>query len=264
MSKTKTGFTIIEVMLFLGITGLMLIGVLGGTYSTIERQRFSDSVRSYSEFLRTVYSEVISPESFGEVDSAGVGNNQASAVYGKVVAFGNPNDADDHNIYTATIVGDIYPNSSSDNFISQLGGVNARLYCGSNSAGKQLSTTLEQYTPLWEAKIENTNKAPFTGTLIIARSPESGTVRAAYTDELKLDLLEQCQPTDNRASVKFQEFLTDRYNNPANKFRTSGDLEFCVRSANNRTVRGVNLLLESRNTSAITMTSMDGEDNKCR
>ena len=58
----KKGFTILEVMLFLAITGLMLIGVIGGTYSAIASQRYTDSVRSFAEFLRQTYAEVISPE----------------------------------------------------------------------------------------------------------------------------------------------------------------------------------------------------------
>jgi len=64
-SRSKRGFTLIEVSIFLAITGLLLIGVLGGTYSNIARQRYNDSVRSFAEFFRQMYAEVISPETLG-------------------------------------------------------------------------------------------------------------------------------------------------------------------------------------------------------
>ena len=67
--EVKQGFTIIEVMLVLAITGLMLVGVIAGTYSSIATQRYNDSVRSFSEFLREIYAEVISPQSLGEGNS---------------------------------------------------------------------------------------------------------------------------------------------------------------------------------------------------
>jgi prepilin-type N-terminal cleavage/methylation domain-containing protein len=56
------GFTIIEVMIFLAISGLLLVGVLIGTGTTIARQRYNDAVQSFAEFLRQQYSFVINPQ----------------------------------------------------------------------------------------------------------------------------------------------------------------------------------------------------------
>ena len=61
-TKTLTGFTIIEIMIFLAITGLLVVGVLVGTGSTIARQRYNDAVESFAEFLRRQYSFVINPQ----------------------------------------------------------------------------------------------------------------------------------------------------------------------------------------------------------
>ena len=45
----RQGFTMLEVTLVLALTGLLLIGLLGGTAAAIQTQRYNDSVRSYAE-----------------------------------------------------------------------------------------------------------------------------------------------------------------------------------------------------------------------
>lgn len=54
----KHGFTIIETILFLGISGSLIAGVLIGTGSSINTQRYRDSVVSLRSFLQQQYSDV--------------------------------------------------------------------------------------------------------------------------------------------------------------------------------------------------------------
>ena len=68
MSK-KHGFTIIEVSLFLAITALLFVGITVGTQNSINQQRYADSVNSFADFLRNVYSQVSNPQSAGKGNS---------------------------------------------------------------------------------------------------------------------------------------------------------------------------------------------------
>lgn len=58
--KQQSGFTIIEVMLFLAITGLMLAGVMVAINGTINRQRYTEAVDSFHDYLQSQYALVSS------------------------------------------------------------------------------------------------------------------------------------------------------------------------------------------------------------
>ena len=48
----RKGFTIIEVMLFLALSGLLLVGVLGGLGDNISRQRYNDAVQDVVNMMQ--------------------------------------------------------------------------------------------------------------------------------------------------------------------------------------------------------------------
>lgn len=247
--KTKPGFTIIEVMLVLAITGLMLVGVIAGTYSSIATQRYNDSVRSFSEFLRQVFAEVISPQSLGE------GNSDHEAVYGKVAVFGLT-DSGDNTVYTATLVGKVNPPRGETNFIDELRQVDATLFCGSDVDGK--ASTLDEYIPMWEAEIKNTSNARLKGTLIIARSPASGVVHTVFSSKVAPNIKESCRPGDGSAANSFKTALKD----DSSEFKEA-EVDFCIVSDNSRIVRDIRLAADGHNSSAVSLIPADGEDNKC-
>ena len=55
-TKTQTGFTIIEVMLFLAITGMLAAAILVGSGIAIGQQRYRDSVGSLQAYIQQQYS----------------------------------------------------------------------------------------------------------------------------------------------------------------------------------------------------------------
>lgn len=261
--ESKKGFTLIEVMLVLGLTGLLLVGMLTGTFTAIAHQRYSDSVRSFAEYLRAVYSEVLSPESLG------AGNSMSEAVFGKVLVFGYPytDDPDDARaVFSATLIGDAdIPISIDGDFMDELAAVNAHLYCGNTTADS--SSTQDFYRPLWEAslaKANNTNSnEPFIGTVIIARAPTSGTVHTYFSDTLTYDLRDECTADNQTASGILKTDIQDR----RDQFRQEA-VGFCIKSENADVYREVRLAEDGRNTSAISILDTDsdipGEENRCR
>jgi type II secretory pathway pseudopilin PulG len=56
--KTQTGFTIIETMLFLAITGMLATAILVGSGVAIGQQRYRDSVNSIKSYVQQQYSGV--------------------------------------------------------------------------------------------------------------------------------------------------------------------------------------------------------------
>lgn len=60
--RRKAGFTIIEVTLFLGVSGLLIMLLLGGWTVMINTQRYEDSVVSFQGFLQDQYNLVYNVE----------------------------------------------------------------------------------------------------------------------------------------------------------------------------------------------------------
>lgn len=58
----QSGFTIIEVMLFLGISGLLAMGLMAGMSGAIQQQQYRDAVQSFAGFLRGQYDRAVNVE----------------------------------------------------------------------------------------------------------------------------------------------------------------------------------------------------------
>lgn len=89
MSRLKRGFTIIEVSIFLAVTGLLFIGITVGVQNSIFHQRYNDAVQSFADFLRGVYDGVLN------VQGSGGGRSEDTVVYGKMIVFDSRGDDSD-------------------------------------------------------------------------------------------------------------------------------------------------------------------------
>lgn len=182
MSRFKRGFTMIEVSLFLVITGALFVGIAVGTQNSIYQQRYNDAVQNYAEFLRTVYSEVTNVESEGD-------GRSETAIYGKLVTFGESTNLagetvknGEHAIYTYNVIGKV-GELPSGNILTTLKSLKANVV-KKGEDGKVVSVGLvSSYKPRWAAAIQQPGSTnSFVGALLIIRHPGSGTV---YTYVMK-------------------------------------------------------------------------------
>lgn len=195
MPKPKLGFTIVEVVLVLAITGLLLSGILAGASTNVTRQRYNDSVQNFAEFLRSTYSDVVNVQnprtdqtanrfctvsnmsnqitSDGTTNYSGYPGRTECALYGKLLVFGEDDkDNDTSLIYSYDIVGRVFTQAdmifkSTDNSefttLRALSAVDADIASIniSKSWGKQYCSLRpagndNSYRPQWQARIETT------------------------------------------------------------------------------------------------------------
>lgn len=254
--KKRQGFTIIEVTLVLALTGLLLIGALGLTYSQIQRQQYNDTVQSFTEFIRATYSAVESPEALGNGgENIDVGHSDKLAIYGKVLVFGLDDGSGEHTVYSATLVG--APNlaaSGGSNLASELGSVDAQLFCGAGSGDNAQVSTVSSYTPTWGTKIQDTGGAAMQGTVIIAHAPSSGAIQTIFTNQT-YNIYNNCAAASSQ--------LTSQLKNNSNSFKTE-DIDFCLRNPRFSTIFDVRIRSNATNSSAVHILDVDDGGNRCK
>ena len=158
----KGGFTLVEVSLFLAITGLLFLGVTIGVQNSIFQQRYNDSVQNFVEFLRSAYSKT------ENVQGTNDGGNTKKAIYGKLITFGE-NNSDD--IFMYDVIGNAKCEGSFDGTIGALKDCKAEVIEGGNLIGQA-----ESYNPRWSAAIQDVKGDLYKGAILITRHPQSGTI----------------------------------------------------------------------------------------
>lgn len=93
MKRPSRGFTIVEVMLFLGITGLLVLIIFTGSGMLARQTRFSDSVYSLQSFVQRQYDEVVNGVNLSENAPLCAGGSTVAGarnclLVGKLIQFG--------------------------------------------------------------------------------------------------------------------------------------------------------------------------------
>ena len=267
MKKHRRGFTLIEVALFLGLTSALFLGIALGVQNSVFQQRYNDSVQSFAEFLRSVYSQVanVQNEKYGRT---------GKAIYGKVVTFDVVDeDGEPHNlIKTYNLIGDIRQTpieevgldpsmgcGTSDSVIDRLCTLNASVVYKDDGdfveggAGPSFHTVgfVETYEPRWDSRIQTTSPYDdangynlFEGILVITHSPSSGNIstyvlqnpqNAAEKRQVIDQILNQISDCESQGSTcseidSFNPFTssdTGQHLFTASNFKTEA-VDFCV------------------------------------
>lgn len=177
----KFGFTIIETVLFLGVTGLLIFGILAGTGNSISAQRYKDSVASLYAMLQKQYANVLTVENARNPDwkcdsggiskpvSGGVSRGKTECVLlGKLITSSNDGG------------------KTSVLKIKNVVGIPGPSYAISNNdveALTQYSMVVpsdlwqDEYLINWGYSLYNTNRSQMNFSMLILQSPSSGAIR---------------------------------------------------------------------------------------
>jgi len=277
MSKMRRGFTLIEVALFLAVTGLLFAGVMVGVQNSIWQQRYNDTVQNFANFLRNVYSEVSNPQSSGN------GRSEELAIYGKLISFGEKRgldgaelDANTQKVFVYDVVGDVNAAKvGSGSIIELLEKLDANAVVRTKdkdgvTVNAKLAGIVESYSPIWGSVIEAAkgdsehaaNNNLYKGSILIVRHPKSGAINTLVSDNV-IEVNETLKYADGSLVYDYiDELLTSKLST----FRLE-DANFCVNpygiGENGTTKRNIRIVKNARNSSGVEIIDLDSENDKC-
>ncbi len=187
MSGAKTsGFTIIEVMLFLAISGLLAVGVMAGAGAAINVQRYKDATNSLLSYFQGEYDQVANVQ-----DNRVGGSNSMSSVACTSSGFTTKDGpVTIGSSLSCFIIGRLITVSNNGTsiqaqsvFASKQGTGNDDIQALASSGlfidAAQSGEVPDIYSPEWSTRLVNTTGSTSLDNwrLLILRSPTSGTIR---------------------------------------------------------------------------------------
>ena len=266
MREVAKGFTLIEISIFLAVTGALFAAVTIGVQNSIYQQRYNDTIQDFADFLGGLYSEV------ANVQSDGNGRHD-KAMYGKLVTFGETvtNDAERQSpIHVYDVVADAANSwdrdGENDDTLGQLEELDSNVVLKEDKTNTyRLAGIVKSYTPKWGAKIQKASGfEDFEGSLLIIRNPKSGTIQTFAMD----DIVE----VKNRLEGALSEVNVFEYGSEDKNYLTEPgkfgvrDMEFCVNpngDGANKTRTSVKLIAGAHDSSGVEILSFDNDENNC-
>lgn len=261
MSKRRSGFTLIEVSLFLAITGILFVGIAVGTQNSIFQQRFNDSVQGFAEYLRSAYSDVMNVRNDGD-------GRSEQAIYGKLITFGEntdlagkPIDPPGSSIFSYNVIANAEGEGTGD-ALEILNNLGATVVAKDGESGSYKPAGFaDNYKPRWSSAIQIPNengrgKESFIGALLIVRHPNSGTIYTYVKDDSTIQVNEA---VENQTSS-----INDLLKDNLDSFQLKA-VDFCVNPngiGQSGLRRDVRLVSNARNASGVEIIG-DGDDDRC-
>lgn len=291
--STKTGFTIIEIALFLALSGFLMVGLIMGANVSISRQRYNDSVNSFAEFVRGTYADALNVSNDKDpnvaTDQAG---RTTTAVYGKLISIG---EDDKDTVYVYDLVGNAVNSSAvkSSRIINMMFETNngsatigANIFsndCSVNPVGCTNTFYRDtSYEIPWSGTLSrgmdagaSNNGSRFKGAILIIRSPVTGNIRT-YTFDYNKNATKQAisnahidtnfhsQTSNPQARTNFKTYLETLADTSIDN-GGENSLLVCVDSDDNTdgNRRGVRIAARATNSSGVMLTEMNAENADC-
>lgn len=170
----KSGFTIIEVMLFLAISGLLVASLLAGAGVNINRQRYKDAVDSLESTFQTQYSDLSNVQNLREGNTT-CGTTTSAVPRGQTncVIYGKYLEIDGTSLYSTNVIGADNVDTSSNSIVQIF--KNASLFLDSTTAE---TDSLQWGTKIaWASTGVDSNNTSFNRNIsaLFLRSPVDGT-----------------------------------------------------------------------------------------
>jgi|TARA_B100001245_G_scaffold142721_1_gene106412 hypothetical protein len=201
----ERGFTVIEVMLFLAVTGALFAALMVGVNTNITQQQYREGVFALSTFLQNEYSEVINPRN--EVRN----NSNRWACENSIITPASSIDAIARGTSDCVLLGRaVEGDGTLVRSYAVIGTEQDVVGTGDIETLKkyrpQLSTSNSQYGLVemrmdWETSLSTQEGDSFS--LLILRSPASGLLRVfAQYGELPDELATMLEPTAAKQEVR--------------------------------------------------------------
>lgn len=182
-SHMKNGFTIIEVVLVLAITGLMLIGAFTAVRSSTNNQSYTTAVTGLLTYFQNQYNAVLdvqndrAPSTACTSGTVTTGNATTTSpgtgsctIIGRMIVVTSPTELTSYPVYATSGITPLNATTSAYNCTTNV--------LASTCANAVIDTTQSQTYPLaWLASLETAKGAATTSlALVIYRSPVDGQI----------------------------------------------------------------------------------------
>ncbi|MBQ3432740.1 hypothetical protein IJG22_00350 [Candidatus Saccharibacteria bacterium] len=268
MRKRAYGFTLIEVSIFLAVTGALFVAVTVGVQNSIYQQRYNDTVNGFADFLGNLYSEVLNVQSTGN-------GRHAEAIYGKLVTFGESGlgsgEAEGRQIiHTYDVLAEAANswNIGNEDTLTLMYKLNANVIRKTEEDTYELVGVIEDYTPRWSARIQKNDAfEDYVGALLIVRNAKSGTIQTFAMDDKAINVRDMVNdPIRENVDVFGYENDKNYLYGEGKKF-SAVQVDFCVNpngtEASSRRA-DVRIIPGAHDASGVEIIPFDSEANKCK
>lgn len=279
------GFTLVEIALFLAVTGALFVGIIAGTQNSIRLQRYNDSVQSFANFWRDIYASVSNTQNLGD-------GRSDQAVYGKLVVFGEacnfdgdsanfsscgtkPASTGGQTVFTYDVIGGVAKPGTNvgNNTLEALAELQTNILVVERNGSEvevYPSGFIDSYTPTWGATIEKpsiqyaNDKWPFTGSILVVKHPRSTTIGTYFSSKI-IEVNHAMTENPNAAETILKDVLELAGTDPS-VFEPK-EVDFCINSDDIGQARfrrqDVRLVKNANNVSGVEILSADSPNNPC-